>query len=721
MEVINLDIDSPQDDIFNNKNRNQINIGIVGAISAGKSTLLNTIFAKTYSHCKIKRTTMTPQIYYEYDGKSPSKTAKLIKEENKLINNNIISKTEKKEPITLEDIKETKYIVPKVHKFIKLVKDNYITIYDIPGLNDARTRQLYFEYLDTIFYKLDIILFVVDINSALNTSDEIDILTKIIVNCKKNYDDYGIHNKLIVIANKCDEMFLDDANNLQLEEELDEMKEQIINQVEQKIEELFPELEYSFQPLSSEDSYIYRILDRNPDSNLDMKYINKFGYMEFGRTRWNKLSEEKKKLQIKKLMADWDMEATLKITGFNGFSDILNRYLRPENQKRFVNNHIIYDLQKIIGNNKIDITNDIQDFYKFHQKYKSLDKRISSGINGNDIFIKYLTNYLDGYKKNVISQFVDIILNKTINAKITIKTRKISIKEEKFIPQIEEIKIIIDNILTMFTDPIPIIEDLSYIINHSLTDYYRKEIDNKIKPVSTLYNYIKSLIGYNVQPTETNINNFFENPDILNSKPEKIIDYINNLEQNNLLNEETKLSKILDVMIKIYKKLAISHNSQDGELKFISYSSVVKGDTPAVTGYTPTNICPSYVYFTDKFWTKFIMFNDTYDPRIETLAYLSKVNCSIILSNKSSDFIKTFYNNKNILVLENYFIELYSQQINNIMKSGGINKQKSESDGETDSEKEYESDSEQEYETDSESDGDTDMGTNIDEELGLNI
>ena len=72
--------------VFQNANRNQINIALVGAVSAGKSTLLNTIFAKTYSHCKIKRTTMTPQIYYEYDGKAPSKTSKAVKEENRIIN-----------------------------------------------------------------------------------------------------------------------------------------------------------------------------------------------------------------------------------------------------------------------------------------------------------------------------------------------------------------------------------------------------------------------------------------------------------------------------------------------------------------------------------------------------------------------------------------------------------------------------------------------------------
>ena len=123
----------------------------------------------------------------------------------------------------------------------------------------------------------------------------------------------------VSIANKCDEMSLNDNGQLVLEEELDEMLQQIKTQVAQKVDEIYSELEYDIQPLSSEDSYIYRILERNPESELDMKYLNKFGYMEFGRTRWNKLSVEKKKIQIKKLMSDWDMDSTLTITGFKGY------------------------------------------------------------------------------------------------------------------------------------------------------------------------------------------------------------------------------------------------------------------------------------------------------------------------------------------------------------------------------------------------------------------
>ena len=208
--------------MFDDQNRNQINIAILGAVSAGKSTLLNTIFAETYSQCKIKRTTMTPQIYFEYHGPGIKKSSKSIKEENKRINDNLIKKTENGEKITMQDIKENLYIVPKVTKFTELEKEINLTIYDIPGLNDRDTKELYFQYIKDNFYKFDILFFVVDINSALNTSDEGDILNRLVQNCKDNYDKYNIHNKLIILANKCDAMQYQD-DEIILEEEHSEI------------------------------------------------------------------------------------------------------------------------------------------------------------------------------------------------------------------------------------------------------------------------------------------------------------------------------------------------------------------------------------------------------------------------------------------------------------------------------------------------------------------
>lgn len=682
------------EELFANMNRNQINIAIVGAVSAGKSTLLNTIFANTYSHCKIKRTTMTPQIYYEYDGKSLTKTSKAIREQNKNINETLIRKTEAQEDISLEDIKEAKYIVPKIYNFTSLVKDVYLSVYDIPGLNDARTKSLYFEYLETNFYKFDIILFVVDINSALNTSDEIEILTKIISNCKTNSEQYDIHNKLIILANKCDEMSLDDNNELQLEEEHFEMFEQITNQVNQTVSKVFPSLDYKILPLSSEDSYIYRVLEQNPETELDLKYLNKFGYMEFGRTRWNRQSESQKKQQIKKLMKNWDMESTLNITGFNGFKSTLNEYLAAKNQKTFINNHIVYELKKITQNGKVDITEEVQKFYKYYLKYKIINKRIQSGLNCMDIFADHISEFMLGYKTKVLDGFIDgtsrsyskttsrsysqtLINNITNDEQLQVgnKSKKnnfktkpntkrqakewgfyinCSIKNESFIPQIEESKKILDNMTRLFNGDFKIITELTGLVNEALTKFYRDQIDLKTKPINTLFEYIKSLLGFNVSVSKTNIDNFFENADILNKNPQEIIEYVNKFEEEGLLDETTKMSKILDIMAKIYCDIGTKWNNP---------SPIIANGS---TFHTRT---PSYVYYCDQFWQKFIMFNDEYDSKIDELGFYCKRNLPICVVNNHQGMPTTFSpNKKEFLLLENYYLQLYTEHVNSFMK-----------------------------------------------------
>ena len=129
------------------------------------------------------------------------------------------------------------------------------------------------------------------------------------------------------------------------------------------------------------------------------------------------------------------------------------------------------------------------------------------------------------------------------------------IKFSYFIPQIEESKKILDNMVRLFNGDVAIIEELSNIVNSVLTKFYKEQIDNKSKPVKTLYAYIKSLLGFDVEVTPDNISNFFDNPNMINSSAENIIDYINEFESENLLDIETKLTKTLDILIKIYRNI----------------------------------------------------------------------------------------------------------------------------------------------------------------------
>ena len=273
---------------------NKINIVIIGAVSAGKSTLLNNIFGEQLSECKIKRTTMTPQIYIQSDRYNRNISSEIY-DNNKKINEDLIKKSELNQ-VTLEDIKETHHLVENIYNFTKLENNISVNVYDIPGLNDGRTKDLYYSYINSNFVNFDIIIFVVDINSALNTSDEVEILDTILNNCKLNKNNHSVSSKLIVLANKCDGMYKE-KGEIVLEEEHNEMLEQIQKLVKQKVDEIIPNLNYSIIPISAEDSYIYRFFEKHKgkrDIHIDIKYLNKFGCLEIGKTKFNRLSERKK-------------------------------------------------------------------------------------------------------------------------------------------------------------------------------------------------------------------------------------------------------------------------------------------------------------------------------------------------------------------------------------------------------------------------------------------
>lgn len=116
------------------------------------------------------------------------------------------------EKLKYEDKQEIKYYVPPVHDLIKLVPGTFLSIYDLPGLNDSMTKDVYHHYVLENFKKIYIIIHIIDINSALNTSNEIDILKLILKEMSDNMEKYNIENKLICLLNKCNELEYDKVN-----------------------------------------------------------------------------------------------------------------------------------------------------------------------------------------------------------------------------------------------------------------------------------------------------------------------------------------------------------------------------------------------------------------------------------------------------------------------------------------------------------------------------
>ena len=282
--------------------RNSIRVGLVGCVSSGKSTILNSICVNQYEDMKIKRTTMVPSVYKESNDNISENTHEISKihTQNKEINKTMY---EKGEDLKLEDLKKMEYIIPKIKNFIDLPEHIYLDIYDIPGLNDGLTKDVFFQWIENNFDELDVILHIVDINSPLNTSDQIDILKMII----KNIENEKIKNNrevlLLTIINKCDEMDIDkNTGEFIFDEEDKENFDQIINYTMDTINKNAQDknnINVRFTPLSAADTFVYRMLHNDPNVELDMKLLQKFGVNEVGKRKWAKLSDNEKKSFIK--------------------------------------------------------------------------------------------------------------------------------------------------------------------------------------------------------------------------------------------------------------------------------------------------------------------------------------------------------------------------------------------------------------------------------------
>ena len=351
-----------------------INFGIIGCVSSGKSTLLNSLFCDTYSDMKIKRTTMIPQVYQCDPKIQKSKTyAKEIRKQNEEINKKIIEQTENKTALTIQDCYEIVYKVPPINNFIKLPPNINVAIFDIPGLNDSQTKNTYFEYLNQNFYKFDYILFVIDIQSALNTSDEMDILHLIknnILDIKKKYNK---DIKLLVICNKCDNMELNKNGILEMDEpELEEMYVQITTTLKNELSII----NYDIIKYSAEDTYIYRLLDEG--HSLDQKYIDRLGINELGKIKWKELKANSSINELVKILKDLihDKER-LKNTGYSDLIDKINKGIDTSstillNKVNIIEDIILKKEQDLI---KVNILFD--NIYKYVKEIQSFEKTIN--------------------------------------------------------------------------------------------------------------------------------------------------------------------------------------------------------------------------------------------------------------------------------------------------------------------------------------------------------
>jgi GTP-binding protein EngB required for normal cell division len=328
-----------------------INLCFVGGVSTGKSTILNAIFCEELTQCKIKRTTMVPTIYIENENDAPNITSpELIFTTISDKNKEIIEKTETGKKLNQKEYDELKFNVGKLD--INILNGSYVNVYDIPGLNDARTKDVYYDYLDENFTKFNLVVLLVDIHSGLNTSDEIDIVNFITNHTKYELETNKKQIYTLVVVNKADDMQVDEEDPdaiLKLTGELSEMFDQVQNTITSEFKNKAIEKHLiGIIPLCAIDSYLYRMVKKHGKKfKLSPEQILKIGINENGK-RFSTLKPATQEDRVYKILDNNKfINDMIKLSGFSRLENILHKFLTENGVGKEIRiNNILFEIGK---------------------------------------------------------------------------------------------------------------------------------------------------------------------------------------------------------------------------------------------------------------------------------------------------------------------------------------------------------------------------------------
>jgi GTPase SAR1 family protein len=353
------------------------NYAIIGTKNSGKTTFIKSILGASYDNplnkncVKIYKTDCSLDMTLDH--------IELIKKLD------VSSDTYKS-----SEIKEVSLVIPKTENIFNTDKIDSI-IYDIPGLNGLMKESL-IQYIVDNFYKFDVVYYIVDIDSGFQTIDEIEIL-KLIRVCMISIDKmYNKTVKLIIICNKCDNMYLD-KTELICSSTLHESNYNNICKVLVDLQLKCVVIKYS-----ALYTYIYRLAFEHFENKhkklfginvklLDDEFINKIGIDNFGKISWNKIQRIKTVDILKEMIKPFiftDVNFNLNVSGYNILKNITNKFIFEP--KIFMN--MLYE--KIYLNDKVD---DIESKLNFLKKF---DKIFST-----DYTTKRFQPFLKTYLKHI--------------------------------------------------------------------------------------------------------------------------------------------------------------------------------------------------------------------------------------------------------------------------------------------------------------------------------
>jgi len=477
-----------------------IHVAILGPVSAGKSTFLNALLSNTYSDMMRKKTTMLPQIYQTTHNSKDIDSAEKIKDINKKSNENILKLRESNE-YNQTHFKELIYKVKQIDNFIDLPDKNATySLCDMPGLNCSGGGDvMYYNYLEENSHKIDVYILVFDINSALNTTDEVKILQEVNKYIQKNKHGY-VH----ILVNKCDYIEFEEDNKFKFtDDELNDLYKRVKEIVDKNITKL-PNSKVSISPICSSDLYIYRAAINNIES-LDENQLDDIIKKECGKREFMKLQKEgidKKRKFIKGLIKDkkTDINDWMKDTGYSLFKKNINSIINHYDE--IILYHIDHDVDKILANIKKSNNN----FDETVNKLEEINNRLKNILMPNkdnafstlipkevkaklDEIINLMNNYLisgintyTGNTRENAESFITKISAFFEKVKNMFKTNPLAQSEEKL--KLKRIELINNNLAEKFNE-------------QDFTELYTTKTINLTKYVESIANTIdKNLVPF---------------------------------------------------------------------------------------------------------------------------------------------------------------------------------------------------------------------------------
>ena len=124
--------------------------------------------------------------------------------------------------------------------------------------------------------------------------------------------------------------------------------------------------------------------------------------------------------------------------------------------------------------------------------------------------------------------------------------------------------------------------------------------------------------GYEI--TEDIILSLINNPSMINKSPQDIITFLERLETDGFIDKKTMGLYILNILGRIYKYLGVD------------LPHVPKGLESQIPVYIKRALIPTYAYFINTFWDKFVMFNsDKSNFNKISINYIFMLNRSVII------------------------------------------------------------------------------------------